>query len=290
MIQNRRVVGVQGVAALVVLVFLALPVHAQTVGDARFELRSRDAVIAGTGLILAGIGKGLLDTRTRELPPPGLDPMDISPGWDRRSIHIPRSGPDDASLGFGIGAFLAPHFLNLTRNSDDRFDSHLRLGRVQGESLLLTAGAVLVLKPVFSRARPFAYVPEDQRPEGYGLEDAFQSFPSGHSALAWSAGTAGMVYLAAEHPDMSQVLNGAVIGGLATCTSLLRVEAGEHFPSDVAAGAVLGSGIGLGVALLHANAEGMDVDGKSLRNGFLGMAVGAVAAFLLTPPTSPWVD
>jgi len=44
---------------------------------------------------------------------------------------------------------------------------------------------------------------------------------------------------------------GFVGGALAGATSALRVEAGQHFPSDVVAGAGIGMAVGVTVPLLH---------------------------------------
>jgi len=65
------------------------------------------------------------------------------------------------------------------------------------------------------------------------------SFPSGHAASAFAFATA----VTAELPQLSLPLY-----GLATAVAYSRVHTGVHFPSDVMAGAVLGSAVGTGVS------------------------------------------
>jgi membrane-associated phospholipid phosphatase len=72
--------------------------------------------------------------------------------------------------------------------------------------------------------------------------------------------------------------------------SLLRVESGMHFPTDIAMGAMLGATAGTVVPLAH-HRFGIDSrQARSLRWGWLGIGGGCLIALLLTPPTSPWVD
>jgi membrane-associated phospholipid phosphatase len=55
-----------------------------------------------------------------------------------------------------------------------------------------------------------------------------------------------------RHPDSPArwaMAGGAL--GLTTLTAVGRVQAGKHFPSDVVAGAILGSSIGLLVPWIH---------------------------------------
>jgi len=99
--------------------------------------------------------------------------------------------------------------------------------------------------------RPFVYgtaAPESERREG----QAAGSFYSGHASGAFL----GAVYLATvyplRHPEFEH--QGLLWAGSLTAASgvaALRVAAGKHFPSDVIAGAAMGSLIGLGFVHLH---------------------------------------
>lgn len=62
------------------------------------------------------------------------------------------------------------------------------------------------------------------------------SFPSGHTASAFSFATAATLEMPAAGP---------VLGATAMLVAWSRVHGGRHFPSDVAAGAVLGTAVGV---------------------------------------------
>jgi membrane-associated phospholipid phosphatase len=111
--------------------------------------------------------------------------------------------------------------------------------------------------------RPLVYgtkapASERSKPEAAG------SFYSGHASGAFL----GAVYVATvyplRHPEFEH--RGWLWAGslaLATTVSALRVPAGKHFPSDLIAGAAMGSLIGLGFAQLHRPA-GMELWGVEL--------------------------
>lgn len=126
----------------------------------------------------------------------------------------------------------------------------LTLGVIYAETLGLAFSLDEGLKSVITRYRPYAYA--SPQPADIGSLDISSSFPSRHSTLAFaSAVFAGSVF-DEIHPDSPY--RWAVWGaglGVATLISTLRVASGDHFVSDVAAGAALGSLIGFGVPYLH---------------------------------------
>jgi len=87
-----------------------------------------------------------------------------------------------------------------------------------GESFLASYATTSVLKATVSRLRP-----------GHGTH----SFPSGHSSMAFTGAT------------LMELNSGPLLGipayGLAAFTAFERVESGRHFPSDVLAGAAIGT-------------------------------------------------
>jgi undecaprenyl-diphosphatase len=90
-----------------------------------------------------------------------------------------------------------------------------------------------VIKPAVARARPFHAIAH-VRVVGY--EPVTYSFPSGHAASAF----AGAFMLAGMLPRARRWL-----WALAVLIAISRVYIGVHYPLDVAAGALVGIGVGV---------------------------------------------
>lgn len=107
----------------------------------------------------------------------------------------------------------------------------------QAEALGLTLGVTEGLKALVGRQRP-----EDSNDTS--------SFPSGHTAMAFCAATL-------IERNCGPKL-GLLAYGVATLTGLSRIEAGKHFPTDVLAGAAIGTLIAGLVDALHFGRGGGD--------------------------------
>lgn len=121
------------------------------------------------------------------------------------------------------------------------------------EAFLLTAGIKDLLKAGVSRWRPYTYEsgfdPADD-------DDYHNSFPSGHTAYAFLGASFLTATLKHEFPNQSWRVPVSIAAyTLATGTGALRVASGEHFISDVAAGAALGTAVGWLVPRLHEQRE-----------------------------------
>ncbi|HXK16821.1 MAG TPA: phosphatase PAP2 family protein [Polyangiaceae bacterium] len=105
-------------------------------------------------------------------------------------------------------------------------------------------------KIAWRRPRPYTY--------GVSARDDVQStdrnlsFYSGHSSTAFAAAISGGLLFAESAPNQASrlVVWGTQLG-LAGATANLRVMAGKHYYSDVVVGALVGSGIGIVVPVLH---------------------------------------
>jgi membrane-associated phospholipid phosphatase len=131
----------------------------------------------------------------------------------------------------------------------------LTVGTMYGETLGLAYGLDEAIKSLVLRDRPYAY--SSPPPSDLGSLDIGSSFPSRHSTLAFaSAVFAGSVF-DELHPG-SPYRAAVWAGGLAVATFVasIRVASGDHFISDVAAGAALGTLMGFGVPYLHRAASG----------------------------------
>ena len=230
-------------------------VHSDTVyPDLR---RTREFALSGLGASF--VFAGVLAQADREVPSNGFDPVEIAWVVDRRTVgnHSPRAGT--ASDWTRNAAVLFPLVLALaTGQPESRWSGLHRRGLVFAETFVISEGLTFFGKVSFGRPRPYTYWPTEERPGGSRYESSaartFHSMPSGHSSSAWTGAAIGMTEHLLHRPDASWVERAGVgfLGGaLAGATSALRVSAGQHFPSDVLAGAGVGIASGVTVPLLH---------------------------------------
>ncbi|MCW2949198.1 MAG: ybjG [Thermoleophilia bacterium] len=99
-------------------------------------------------------------------------------------------------------------------------------------TLAANGAATAVLKHHFKRLRPFEVDPTIRPPFG---RPGGSSYPSGHASSAFAAARV----ISVLRPDLA-----AEAYDLARQVAASRVYAGVHFPSDVVAGAALGTAIG----------------------------------------------
>jgi membrane-associated phospholipid phosphatase len=123
------------------------------------------------------------------------------------------------------------------------------------ETMSVALASTEVLKVAFDRPRPVAYKPDAPASERTSAGSA-RSFPSGHTANAFAAATAGLVIFAGKHDGPETWLVGAGLLGMASGTAMLRVAGGKHFWTDVAGGALVGAGAGYLVPRLHRHKGG----------------------------------
>lgn len=110
-----------------------------------------------------------------------------------------------------------------------------------GTSVIEAVGLTYGLKYAFDRQRPFVKYPDKIHP--IHPEDS-PSFPSGHSAMAFSLATS----LSITYPKWYVIAPSAV---WACGVGFARMNQGVHYPSDVLAGAAIG--VGCGFANIYIN-------------------------------------
>lgn len=224
--------------------------------------------IADGAIIVVSLGSaGLLEliNSTGE-----IRPQQIAPGFDRnRLVWIDRAAVNNrihpsagtlSNIGLGaagIYAALDPVFSGMREQS---VQAGLVDGIMYAETVSLTLALTNVVKMAVRRPRPIAYVEAEAHKDDPNYSnsstDSSLSFFSGHASMTGAIG-ATATYLAFTRspgtwrPWVTLVLSTAV----STFTSINRVRAGKHFPTDVLAGTFAGAGIGIVVPHLHRSEE-----------------------------------
>jgi len=119
------------------------------------------------------------------------------------------------------------------------------------ENLFLSFAAVHTTKILIKRNRPYTYnknVPLNHRSD----KTSRLSFFSGHATLAFSSAVFLSTVYAEYYPDSKWK---TYIWGIsllsASLTGYLRYSSGNHFPTDIIVGAIVGSAVGYLVPLIH---------------------------------------
>lgn len=167
---------------------------------------------------------------------------------DRPTTYWQSGNADRASTYLLKGASIAPLILLLDKRVRHEV---LAISLMYVETFALTNGLTQLTKNIVKRSRPYTYnpaVPLQQKQE----RDARRSFFSGHTSV-----TASSCFFAARiwsdfHPDSRwKPAVWAVAATVPAITGFLRMQAGRHFLTDVAAGYAVGAAIGCWVPKLH---------------------------------------
>lgn len=209
----------------------------------------KDRAIIGTSLGL-GIGsaifyltdKPVTADRVEALNPMGINPLDRSAtkNWSPQLSEI-------SDFGLIVGV-VTPTLLLLSDNV--RGNSPV-FSAMYAETLISTIAVMGFVKNTTLRMRPYAYnpnVPMSKRVSS----SAQRSFFSGHTALAFSSAVFTSTLFSHYHPNSSLkpwVWSSAM--AFASGVGYLRYASGKHFPTDIIAGAIVGTTIGYLVPKLH---------------------------------------
>jgi len=218
----------------------------------------RDASMLGTGVTLLQIGSRL-PVHRQDVPPEGLDPARIRWSFDR-SVIGERSTRADTESDYYRDALIAyPMVLAfVSQPPGTRWGGTLRRSLMYAEAIGLSEGITAIVKSTDDRPRPFTYLPSEERPDNGAfdvtLEESFRSMPSGHATITFCAAGFAMTDHLLTRPDAGWAENAGVAfvaGFLAGITAELRIEGGQHFPSDTIVGGLIGTAAGVSVPLLH---------------------------------------
>ena len=172
------------------------------------------------------------------------DPATL-PGVDRWALH-PVSATGDAASDVvlaGVAGFTA--LAGLHGLPAEQWHGNFA---VFASTASWTAASTEWLKVLVRRKRPVLYTSDAVT--AASDPESQQSLPSLHASLAFAAATSYLVIARRQHlPHRTR--NTLLLYAGAVGVAALRVAVGQHFPTDVAAGAVLGSGIGWLVPTIH---------------------------------------
>lgn len=203
--------------------------------------------VAGIGWTLYGFSKIYRRDRVSEAEILALDPNDVN-SLDRPYTHKYNLKAKNLSDKFFYGSMPAPIILLLDKKI--RNDGH-QVGLLYLEAMAVTGVVYTSASMLAGRFRPLAYnenVDMAQRTRG----GARNSFPAGHPALvATSAFFMAKVYTD-YHPQMKGKWVLYSLAGAATLTTgILRMEGGQHFPTDLMAGIPVGVLSGILIPHIH---------------------------------------
>jgi membrane-associated phospholipid phosphatase len=262
-------------AIIAIVVIAAVPVQifadstepvAPAIGESAFPFRLspiKEAAIGAAGLGLYGSSFYLQSIK------PGPDPSALDsaaiPFFDRLYTTSHSAWMGTAADVLMVTTAVVPAALIPGLGGNEL----LTVGVMYAETLGMAYAFDENLKSIVTRYRPYAY----GSAADFTNSDITASFPSRHATIAFaSAAFAGYVF-DEIHPDSPwRPLVWASGLGLATATSVLRVASGDHFPSDVVAGAAFGALCGYLVPLLHK---------KTAKENAPGIAVNPIPGGLL---------
>ena len=187
------------------------------------------------------------------LPAASINDISQVNKFDRIAMN-PYSKPlDDTATVLNYISMASPALLAINRNGGDI----ATLGVMYLETMAGAYASKEILKKVIDRPRPYTYfegAPEDE------IDDWNNSFPSGHTTLSFAS--AGFISYVFSHYYPDSKWKAPVIAAsysLATATAVLRIMSGNHFMTDVLAGAVLGTIWGIGVPMLHTLGDNVEM-------------------------------
>ncbi len=207
-----------------------------------------DAAVIGVSTA-ATLVPWLLEDRIIEVRCP-CDPAEV-PRWERFAIGNKSPAADLASNASLAAAVAGPVIWSFVSTSGDPA-AFWHDATILAEATLVTGALTTTVKYfVWQRPIPLAYAGD---PAYVDKPGSYRAFWSGHTATVASALFAwAWTYRLREGPATWPLLLAAA--GTAT-VAVERVAGGQHFPSDVIVGALVGGAIGTAVPLLHAREGG----------------------------------
>ncbi len=193
-------------------------------------------------------------------------PQQVPQNFDRQSLlgidrgALSQTLDKNAGLRSNFGLYAAVAFAVVDPIVSGFREDSVQAGLVDAimyaETVSLTYGITNFVKVAVRRPRPNAYLDAEANKNNPSYSntstDSALSFFSGHASLTASIGaTATYLAFARSKGKLRPWLTLLVATAVTTFTSIERVRAGDHFPTDVIAGAIAGAGVGIIVPHLH---------------------------------------
>ena len=242
------------VVAVCVLVFGRF-IPAPAAANEPFVLKARRETIMLTSGALLSLAGDRASDRIPRAEPGHANPDDIffldRPVRNRYSDSAARWS--DLTSHVAIVLPIAASGFSAMSEPDGAVQRVLTTGIMYTETMLFVQGSTNCAKAIVRRPRPYVYNEKasDKMRSGRGSR---ASMWSGHTAVSFAAAVFAGETMRAWWPDSwktAAVAHGGLV--LAAGTAALRVAAGRHFPTDVIAGAVVGSFWGWYIPYTHKN-------------------------------------
>jgi hypothetical protein len=231
-----------------VALLLSMPVslYAQSPYQCSWE---KDSYVIGAGSVTAAAGlffyrsvSSLTAAESNQLSRESVN------GFDRSATyHFSEQADKTSDVLFGLAA-AAPFILFADKDMRNDWQT-ITLMYVEAWSFI--GGTSLVSKGLIERERPYVYNPNVSLDKKLS-SDAKMSFFSNHTTTAFASAVFLSTVYSDYNPDSKwtpYVWAGSLL--TASVVGYLRYEAGMHFPTDIFAGALVGSAIGYAIPYLH---------------------------------------
>jgi undecaprenyl-diphosphatase len=253
---------------LVLCFVISFPLYPETIKSVptstenQFVLDTKtESLLFATGLGLFGgsyIFEHFILPEAETIDPSSLDKNDLN-WFDQWAMQPYDKDLNTASNVLEGISLLIPGFFMLSSQAD-----LVTVGVMYTEALILAYGLKELGKTWLPRTRPYMYFdgyPQDKVDNG----DWDRSFPSGHTTMAFTS-AAFTSYVFNSYYPTSKWKIPVTLGsfGIASATAVLRITSGNHFPTDVLGGALIGTLSGFLVPWLHKNSTTGEMQNKLL--------------------------
>lgn len=234
--------------ASLVLAVLVLGTAIVCASGSRFRLSTSMDIGLGAGS-LALVGGNMIWERSVPVPSysgtPTIALEELNP-FDRAAVFPYDAKLDKVGTFAAVGLMAVPGVYAIAKG-----DGVFGYGLMYLEAMAMTYGVKELLKNLVVRERPYLYnggYPVDELANG----DYRRSFPSGHTAMAFASAAFLTTVMCLDDADSPWRIP-TMVGSLAIATGIAasRVLSGNHYLTDVLAGAFIGASCGVAVPLLH---------------------------------------